>query len=287
MDKYVSDALERILDATPVRNQVSQQVCEHLQEYGPLISSVLGQSAQYFSSKCMGYPSIWFLFRVCDIPQEQWPERIESVMQSLLFSLSTSIADDFIDGDERVGDKDMYVFYIMMLAIAERSSGEKSRLDNIKQTCKGLYDSIIQSKIAQAKGENGDEYVSTDRIGSFFAMIARDFVDALPQQNDHNLIEATRYFGRICCLIDDAIDFTKDVEIQGENIIFEVMDKATFEQSKSDVQIRINAALQVLDREYSTLSKLLESIWSQDCQQQFAQIRLDIVDYITTTMNAQ
>jgi hypothetical protein len=65
------------------------------------------------------------------------------------------------------------------------------------------------------------------------------------------------------------------------------MDKATFEQSKSDVQIRINAALQVLDREYSTLSKLLESIWSQDCQQQFAQIRLDIVDYITTTMNAQ
>lgn len=62
MDKYVSDALERILDATPVRNQVSQQVCEHLQEYGPLISSVLGQSAQYFSSKCMGYPSIWFYF---------------------------------------------------------------------------------------------------------------------------------------------------------------------------------------------------------------------------------
>jgi hypothetical protein len=201
--RYVSDALELLLDAGDARRRVRSFAVRLLDRAPPSLKSQLEPVAAYVGGKCMGYPAIWFLEQMLDREDCSAGAIVERCRGSLCMSLSTSIVDDLADRDED-GDT-AYLAYLYIL-LGEAAFGQSANATALQHLHRAV-DACLNP------GANGEPHAGRgDRIGAFYAMIAAQVLeDVWDARRAATGIEAARAFGEICAHLDDWMDAERDL----------------------------------------------------------------------------
>lgn len=219
---YVSDALESVFDCSEIRQFTREKITDRLNKYDAVVQQELGPYVKYVSGKCMGYPSIWFLSELYCFSRETLSVAADESILALLFSLSTSITDDFIDADEQLDAQYMYTVYFLILEMIANDSASQQTKMKIFSACNLLYSALLkkanvsrgEKRVHEGGSASAPKLVLTDRIGIFYEMIAFEFLENINgkiAEKENVAISLTRKFGRFCCLLDDIIDLEKDV----------------------------------------------------------------------------
>ena len=281
--QYVSDALESLLSAGDVREIVRETITAYLNKYDGGVESALIDRAKYYSAKCMGYPAVWFLSKAVGAKTDlRRKELIGAVSQTLLFSLSTSIADDFIDGDEDISEKDMFLFYVLIIGILTDIRSDTNSSQIILKTSNRLLLPILAKDSDDIDADI--KFASTDRIGFFFEMIFEEYFDRFPNDCSEHLTLASRFFGRICCLIDDCIDFDKDISINGDNILAENLEGDNLNATDCSMEVVRSNAIKTLNEYYEVMLLHLEKAGSTELQNSMNESRHKIEVFIVNQL---
>jgi hypothetical protein len=210
---YVSDYLETLLDGSSVRQLVRSE-CEALVERLPAhLLEHLRPVASYIGGKCMGYPAIWFIQAALGTDEATLAQVLHRSPTALFVSLSTSIADDFLDRNEDVNAAHLTLMYLLLLdpiTRSERCSQTASRalMDEVVDVIDLFVTSPAEDQRRPSSARRGK------RIGNFHAAIAAEMVEGLgvPEPSRREIIEGARRFGEWCALLDDVIDIEQDIE---------------------------------------------------------------------------
>jgi hypothetical protein len=219
---YVSDYLETLLDGSRVRQFVRSE-CEALVErLPPRLHEHLQPIASYIGGKCMGYPAVWFIQAALGADDSALVRALRRSPTALFVSLSTSIADDFLDRNEAVHGAHLTFMYLLLLEPLTRR--ERCSPSAARALMEEVVDVIDLFVGPQSVGEERAVHAASQlqptsarrgkRIGNFHAAIAAEVLEELgaPESSRKEIIEATRLFGEWCALLDDVIDIEQDIE---------------------------------------------------------------------------
>lgn len=201
--RYVSDALELLLDAGDARRAVRAFAMHLLDAAPPKLRAQLEPVAAYVGGKCMGYPAVWFLQQLLDDENCDARAIVERCRGTLCMSLSTSIVDDLEDRDEDAGSECLGFLYVLLGEPAFAQCASPNAMRYLYRAIDACLNPGSQPDSLAARG---------DRIGAFYAMIAADALrDVWSAEQTAVGVEATRAFGDICAHLDDWMDVERDL----------------------------------------------------------------------------
>lgn len=210
---YVSDYLEGLIQGTQVRQMVRSECVALVHRCAPHLSEQLLPVANYTGGKCMGYPAVWFIQTALQIDDLALQRAVRESYSALFVSLSTSIADDFLDRNEAVTSAHLALMYLLLLDPLARpqrcSRGVACSI--VKEIVDVAELFLSRTPMGNGSGMSNDR---GKRIGSFHASIAIELTETLdvPKQLRSSIIEGARRFGHWCALLDDVIDIEQDIE---------------------------------------------------------------------------
>jgi len=203
--RYVSDVLEGLLDASETRAAMRAHCIGLLRELPPKMRLELEPVAAYVGGKCMGYPAIWFLELLLRDRGIARNEIVRRAGTTFALSLSTSIVDDLADDDETLGSEYLAFLYVLLgqRLFAERHADTDS--------LHALYHALDVCLNPTAERGAYSEARRGDRIGAFYGLIAARVLDGVfsPEQASA-AVEAITQFGEACAHIDDWMDLERD-----------------------------------------------------------------------------
>jgi hypothetical protein len=222
---YVSDVLSDLLaGAAPFRETVRRHCLTLVDRLPAEIARPIRPAAEYIGAKCMGYPPVWFVSRALGWTLEETDELLSRSHTALCISLSTSIADDFLDR-EAVGSSHLMFFYLLLFeALAQEDWGESGLGDFIYSKAVGTMDLFVLPGVRQQLRAGCDLETlegmakrSGLRIGNFHRMIAYSLLRSRPSASGQaaGLVDLAGRFGNWCSDLDDIIDVERDI-LQGE-----------------------------------------------------------------------
>lgn len=221
---YVSDVLEHILDAQQTRDSVRRFSGVILCRVPEAARSELERRLHYIGGKCMGYPVIWLVEHSLELSRDEFDERLEQAAGPLLISLTTSITDDFMDGDEEMTPGHMMLVYLLLFEALRRPHWFNGQQE-------ALYINQIYPLITSFvdEGKNIGDIISDNllhhramragrRIGAFHETIAYAMaVGVVEPERLREMIRIAGRFGDWCSHLDDIFDIETDIE-NGSNI---------------------------------------------------------------------
>jgi hypothetical protein len=202
---YVSDILEKILDASTVRQITRNVTISLIGKLHPKLDSI----TEYIGGKCMGYPSIWFIQKALKLSDRQVENLLMKHYSSLFISLSTSIGDDLVDKDEDTHIGHLGLLYLLLMK--GFSARKDPRVDDtIYQNGIAVMMDMLNSRI----GSNIDTEKIGNKIGLFYRMICFELCTAVDDGhvNKPALLNLATKFGCWCSEVDDFMDIEKDIE---------------------------------------------------------------------------
>jgi hypothetical protein len=222
---YVSDVLSDLLEgAQPFREAVRGHCLELVDRLPAEIAGPIRPAAEYIGAKCMGYPPVWFVSQALGWTLEETDGLLARSHTALCISLSTSIADDFLDR-EAVGSPHLMFFYLLLFeALAQQDWGESGLGDFIYSKAVGTMDLFVLPGVRQQlragcglDALEGMAERSGLRIGNFHRMIAYSLLRSrsLADAQATALVDLAGRFGNWCSDLDDIIDVERDI-LQGE-----------------------------------------------------------------------
>ncbi len=228
---YVSDLLEPLLDAAAVRALVREQCLRVVDRLPRHVQPHLRPVAEYTGGKCMGYPAVWFTQQACGLTDEATKAWLERAPTALFLSLSTSIADDFLDRDEPVSAEHLMFFYALILeSLRARSTRCDGVFERIYEEMTGAMDLFVgPARDSVSVGSRGK------RIGNFFEMIAFELFAAGDVASGHAeaIVRDAGRFGEWCGALDDAIDVEQDIR-GGQRDSFPIAALAALDPAAAD-----------------------------------------------------
>jgi hypothetical protein len=205
---YASDFLEPLLGAGDVRAALRKHCVALLDSVDQDLRVRLSSQALYVGGKCMGYPAVWLLARILEPRGIDLATIIEQAEPALSVSLTTSIVDDLVDGDERISPDYVAFLYVLIAHAAfgqRRTSGLLPEQSALLQ--RALDVCIDPNRVGPSVERRGN------RIGHFFRMVAAGPARAyLSKASADAAIEAVGMFGEVCGHLDDWIDLEADYE---------------------------------------------------------------------------
>jgi hypothetical protein len=220
---YVSEVIEELIDGAGIRDLVRAQCGQVLRELPAPIAQKLQKHLQYSAGKCMGYPAVWLVQQALEKSVEQTASLLAEAPAPLYVSLTTSIADDFLDRDPNVDGGHMMMLYMFMFgALSERPwfHGEQRRqwLDRVFP----LVATFVEPSDIVSAGSSRDAVeASGRRIGAFFEVIAYSLTGGILAERRRELVELAGKFGNWCSHLDDIVDIEIDI-IDGAHLTFPV-----------------------------------------------------------------
>lgn len=180
------------------------------------VSGRLEPALSYYGAKCMGYPAVWFVQEYFDLSPQHTMELIENSDACLMVSLSTSIADDFLDCPGKLGNEEMMVFYLFMLKALGHPSWERSGvLQGLRDRMLELMQWFLQHNLGSEERNTADRLglESKRRIGVFFEAIALEMGAELcaSERERAEFVRLAGRFGDWCSELDDFIDLDNDI----------------------------------------------------------------------------
>jgi hypothetical protein len=218
---YVSDVLSDLLTgAQPFRECVRRHCLELVDRLPAEIALPIRPAAEYIGAKCMGYPPVWFVSQTLGWSLEETDALLGRSHTALCLSLSTSIADDFLDR-EAVGSPHLMFFYLLLFeALAQQDWGDSGLGDFIYSRAVGTMDLFVLPGVRQ-KLRAGCDLATLEemaersglRIGNFHRMIAYSLLRSSPLARDQaaELVDLAGRFGNWCSDLDDIIDVERDI----------------------------------------------------------------------------
>jgi len=221
---YVSDLLSDLLGAEETRRLVREQCEIILQDVPPETAGKLRAPLDYISGKCMGFPAAWLVTTALGLGPGEMAERLRRQPGPLFVSLTTSIADDFIDSDPNIGSAHMMLLYLFMFSSLRHPHWFEGEL--LQSYQRHIYplvgafvgDAPFGQAVPAEKLERQAE-ASGQRIGNFFETIVRALTldDPLPVRDQLSAIG--RAFGNWCSYLDDVVDVERDIE-SGDTVTY-------------------------------------------------------------------
>ena len=256
---YVSDVLADLLPGSgPVREQVRSHCVALVDRLPAEIAGPIRPAAEYIGAKCMGYPPVWLVGRALELAPEELDGLLGRSHTALCVSLSTSIADDFLDR-EAVGSPHLMFFYLLLFeALAQQDWGREGLGDFIYGKAVSTMDLFVLPGVRQHLRAGCDlealEHMARRsglRIGNFHRMTAYNLLHALeeaPPLRDE-LIDLAGRFGSWCSDFDDVLDVERDI-LQGEPAALAAL-----------AVLRLDPGLRpaLVERDLAQLSRCLES----------------------------
>lgn len=213
---YVSDLLADLIEAEAVRDAVRRQCASILTDVPGKTAEQLRAPLHYISGKCMGYPAVWLTSTALDLGGDALAERLQRQPGPLYISLTTSIADDFIDRDENITSAHMmllYLFFFSSLRHPHWFSGEL--LESYQRLIYPLIGAFVGNHPLADCGSVGEMEQRAERsswrIGNFFETIARGLTIDDPAETRAAVAEIGRVFGNWCSHLDDVVDVERDI----------------------------------------------------------------------------
>lgn len=218
---YVSDVLSDLLDgAAPFREAVRRHCLELVDRLPAEIAGPIRPAAEYIGAKCMGYPPVWFVSQALGLSLEETDELLRQSHTALCISLSTSIADDFLDR-EAAGSPHLMFFYLLLFEALKQEDWSKAGLgDFIYSKAVGTMDLFVLPGVSQ-KLRAGCSLATLEamaersglRIGNFHRMIAYSLLRSVPSAAARapRLVDLVGRFGNWCSDLDDVIDVERDI----------------------------------------------------------------------------
>ncbi len=213
---YVSDMLEKLIDARDVRNIVRKQCLGVLDHVSTSAHETLTKPLHYIAGKCMGYPAAWLVKHACALDNRALTALIAKCPGPIYVSLTTSIADDFLDREANAGASQMMLLYMFMFESLRKP--QWFNYDIERQYLKSVYPVVdfflkdasdrqaISASCFQRQRDNPGR-----RIGAFFETIARGVTPGEFEKAE-DVVRLAGMFGDWCSLLDDILDTENDIE---------------------------------------------------------------------------
>jgi len=220
---YVSEVIEGLIDGTAIRSVVRAQCQKVLRDLPGSVADKLQKHLHYSAGKCMGYPAVWFVQQALEKSVEQTASLLAEMPAPLYVSLTTSIADDFLDRDPNVDAGHMMLLYMFMFeALSEQHwfHGEQRRewLDRVFP----LVGAFVAPQDPFSTVDIRDVVESSGRrIGAFFEVIAYSLTGAVSGERRREIVELAGKFGDWCSHLDDIVDIEIDL-LDGAHLTFPV-----------------------------------------------------------------
>ncbi|GGX66726.1 hypothetical protein GCM10007385_39730 [Tateyamaria omphalii] len=216
---YVSDVLERVLDAGKTRAAVRNHCKVILRGVPQLPETELEDCLHYIAGKCMGYPAIWLVEQALDLNEEDIGSVIDRASGPLFISLTTSVTDDFLDGDERMSPGHMMLVYLLIFEALRRPQWFFGRQEDV--FLREVYP-LIPGFVNEGKPQPEPQTLARlkrmaqageRRIGAFHETIAHAMTcDRLSPERCNDLVRLAGKFGDWCAQLDDIFDIEVDIE---------------------------------------------------------------------------
>lgn len=223
---YVSDLLSNLIGAEDVRNIVRKQCETVLIDVPPSTADRLREPLYYIAGKCMGYPAVWITSVALNLNSEQLAERIALQPGPLYISLTTSIADDFIDKDSNVNAAHMMLLYLFVFSSLRHPhwfNGEM--LESYRKNVYPLIGAFVGDHPLTNALSSTEMAASAERsglrIGHFFETIVRGLSYKDPEDVHIALCNIGRSFGNWCSHLDDVVDIEQDI-IGGDSFTYPI-----------------------------------------------------------------
>lgn len=288
---YVSDLIETFFPGIAnVRDMLRSCVVDFFYKPSDEVSEYIISRLNHYGGKCMGYPSVWFVASCLGYDNEaELMSLIKASLPAIILSLSTSIMDDLFDGNENVFIEDVIIFYYMMAYLITALRDDSYAYEQVLMAIQKAASNIVFMKtkklnLADDLNINTMATVNSDKIGIFYECIASCLIKSvdLDPTKKQDIIELTKYFGRWCAEIDDAIDTIDDLEngvtdtypiLQYKKIVSKIP-----VQNRSEVLNLIKT--QTISRQKEKLILIINKLKSIDCDD-FAKNIEERLDYIS------
>lgn len=223
---YVSDILSNLIEADDVRQLVREQCATILADVPPETAGRLREVLRYFSGKCMGFPAVWLVASALDLSNEQVADRLVRQPGPLYISLTTSIADDFIDREDNVSAAHMMLLYLLVFgALRQPHWLHGEMLDAYRSRIYPLIGAFVADRplerartIAELR-RSAEE--SSWRIGNFFETIVRGLTIEDRDEARAAIADLGRSFGNWCSHLDDVVDVERDI-LAGDTLTYPI-----------------------------------------------------------------
>lgn len=213
---YVSDLLADLIGAEMVRDIVRNHCAAILVDVPEKTAERLRAPLHYIAGKCMGYPAVWIASTALDLTPEAIVDRLRCQPGPLYISLTTSIADDFIDKDENITAAHMMLLYLFMFSALRHPhwfSGEL--LATYQRLIYPLIGAFVGDPPLAETGTRVEMELRAERsswrIGNFFETIVRALTIDDREETRSAVAEVGRVFGNWCSHLDDVVDVERDV----------------------------------------------------------------------------
>ncbi len=211
---YVSDVLEQLIDGTEIRELVRQHCRAVLAPLSPNVQAKLSEPLRYSAGKCMGYPAVWLVQKALDASLPEMSERLGRSPGPLYISLTTSIADDYLDREPNVRPAHMMILYLFVFgALAEPRWMHAEQLDHWRRNIFPLIEWFILNQGENVRASESAAFVELAgrRIGAFFEAIAYGLVGGEGSASGKRIVSLAGDFGCWCSDLDDIIDVEADI----------------------------------------------------------------------------
>ncbi len=213
---YVSDLLSQLIDAEEVREIVRRQCGYILFDVPKETADQLREPLSYISGKCMGYPAIWFASTALELEHDDIVHRLSKQPGPLYISLTTSIADDFIDRDENIKSVHMMLLYLFVFSSLRHPHWFNGQiLEAYQRLIYPLVGAFVGEDHTRAhlQIEELERHAERSgwRIGNFFDTIIRGFMADDSPEFRSTVADLGRDFGNWCSHLDDIVDVERDI----------------------------------------------------------------------------
>jgi len=221
---YVSDLLSDLIGADAVRAAVRRQCESVLIDVPPPTAERLRAPLHYIAGKCMGYPAVWLIGTALELGEGALAARLQRHPGPLYISLTTSIADDFIDRDENIGAAHMMLLYLFVFSSLRHPhwfNGEL--LETYQRLIYPLIGAFVGDHPLSDSGNRVELELRAERsswrIGNFFETIVRGLTCEDAPATRSALAELGRAFGNWCSHLDDVVDVERDI-VSGDTFTY-------------------------------------------------------------------
>lgn len=270
--RYVSDILAELLDAEEVRRLVRAEIGGAISDLPSDVRRRLAPLGGYYGGKCMGFPAIWLLKHALGLDRDACATLIHDHRAVLWLCLTTSIADDIIDGDEAVSREHMCLWYQLVFEALAANQWTRGGFDRAAGRVIGTVMREFLCSNSPREDLTTTDRIRTrgNRIGRFHGLIARSVVNsiAVPRTYGNTIVETAEKFGVWCAHLDDLLDVYRDRQGgEAENVILVLLaahqegqlDKSVaFDARAFQWHLASHAALitEFLDRELALVTRL-------------------------------
>ena len=213
---YVSDLLAELIGADSARQAVRRQCQTILVDVPTKTAQRLRAPLDYIAGKCMGYPAVWLTKTALGLSDQAIADRLQREPGPLYISLTTSIADDFIDHDENITSAHMMLLYLFVFSSLRHPhwfSGEL--LQAYQRLIYPLIGAFVGDRPSMLGLSCGALVARAERsswrIGNFFETIVRGLTVDEACETRSSLADIGRAFGNWCSHLDDVVDVERDV----------------------------------------------------------------------------